>query len=1149
MDMTKHNDRKYQLILETGTIDADESYVINRLMSLSNLAGVDYQSVSDLVDIVCDNIADVNTPTMIDDVIVSIATEKTVESEDYCKIAMRIIMSRLHSHTHDDYLDTVECLNNYIGPDGKESPMFNDGFVAFVRQHRTTINNAFHYERDYDYDIFSYRTLEKSYLKRTKDGVIMERPQHLIMRVAISLHGHSGGIDRVLECYENMSCKYYTHATPTLFNAGTRIEQLSSCFLLTVDDDMENIGDIWKDCAMISKYGGGISVNVCNIRSNGAYIASTGGKSSGLRMLHVLNEVANYADQGGKRAGSIAVFIEPWHADVEYFLSLKTRTGAATEKSRDLFLGLSVNDIFMKRAENDEMWSLMCPYDCPDLRGKYGEEFEEIYLKYEREGNYVRQIRARELLLQIQKVMIETGVPYITFKDAINKKSNVINIGVVESLNLCVEVTLPSCSQYYSVCFTEDARVLTDRGEKKITQCHNINVYSHYDNDKDLRVSPHYEAASLIKNGVKMAFSLGTRGNRPVSVTADHPMLVLENGDYIWKTVRDLRLGDRIVTPHIDTLDNFKISRSEHDINAMAKGWMSSNKWSQTTSLDQYNDNYIFDDMQHRVDNVTDDLIQRVFNGPSETTKSKSVPHDIMHGAPVSQANYLSALYSLDGAVKMRKNRLSIHLATTSLNFAYDVQSMLVPFGIKSHVMTRGKNEPIYVVTCRDTTSVHRFQLYIGFRLSLSKTLHTEELVAKSVKRKCRRYAVIDKLNAVGYHNVYDLLVPVGHNYVVNGHVVHNCNLASISLPKFVENGTFNYHKLHEITRTVTRNLNNIIDINFYPVEKTKHYNKSNRPIGIGQQGLADVFALLQTSFDSEYARDVNRKIAETIYHAALTESCVIAKETKPYASFEGSPISQGKFQFDLWDLDYSKLSGMWDWESLRNNIMTYGVANCLTTTCMPTASTSQIMGNNECIEPYTENIYVRSTMAGEYYIVNRHLRRELVELGLWNREMIDLIKYTRGSIARIKSIPDDIKHRYRTVWEISQKSLIEMSADRGPFIDNSQSLNIFIAQPSYMKLNSCMFKGWKLGLKTGVYYLRSKPNNIACQFGIDELTKKYFDDNLLEPEPEPIKTTNKTTTNKTTTKHTKTSTPPAAVCRWRPSSARGDEPCSLCEG
>ena len=754
------NDEGEEEVLEYGMI---HEYV----ESICQKMGVPHLNVTKVTNDVYPKLKTYNTITEIEDQIVMTVSNMVTDHYDYSAVAMWILISNLHAQTHDDYTEVTKQLFNNTSKTGELASIVTQEFVDFVISHRVTINAALNYQRDYEMSVFGYRTLENAYLKRTTKGLIIERPQHLYMRVAIAIHRESRNIDRVIETYDFMSQGYFTHATPTLFNAGTLCQQMSSCFLLSVDDDMSSITKCWGNCAMISKFSGGIGLCLTNIRASGAYIKSTQGYSNGLKVTGVYDAICNYANQGGRRPGSNAVYIEPWHADVSYFIELKKNTGAETERTRNLFTALMVNDIFMERVRDDGIWSLMCPASCPNLLNKYGDEFSRAYTDYESKGLYVKQIKARDLWFRIMEVQIESGMPYIIYKDAANRKSNQKNIGVINCSNLCAEILQFSSAKEYGVC-----------------------------------------------------------------------------------------------------------------------------------------------------------------------------------------------------------------------------------------------------------------------------------------------------------------------------------NLASICLPKFVvktdEGVTYDYQKLYRVARIVTRNLNNVIDVNYYPVKAARRSNKKHRPIGIGPQGLADVFALFRTPFGSRLSRDLNKKIFETIYFGAMAESCLIAKETRAYRSFPGSPFSQGAFQFNLWGLADSDLSGMWDWAALRLDVIRYGVANSLTTCCMPTASTSQIMGNNECIEPYTENIYIRTTNAGEFFVINKHLMRELMEQGLWTEDVPDLIKYYKGSIASIPGIPDDIKQIYRTVWETPQKAIIKLAAERGPFIDQTQSMNIFIAKANYPTLNSCLFYAWRLGLKTGIYYLRTKTASDANQFGID---------------------------------------------------------------
>jgi ribonucleoside-diphosphate reductase alpha chain len=685
------------------------------------------------------------TTKAIDNLLAETASVLASEHPDYAKLAARIAVSSLHKETTTFY-QTMKMLykEGYI----------SDDFIQVVKQNGTVIESAIKYDRDFDFDYFGYKTLEKSYLLKI-NGKIVERPQHLFMRVAIGVCGSD--LDKVFELYDLMSQGYYTHATPTLFNAGTKRPQMSSCFLISMEDDsIDGIYNTLKECALISKHAGGIGLHVHNVRAQGSHIKGTNGTSNGIiPMLKVFNETARYVDQGGgKRKGSIAIYIEPWHADIEAFLDLKKNTGKEEFRARDLFLALWVPDLFMKRVEADQDWSLMCPNECPDLSDSVGDAFEKLYTKYEKEGKVRKTIKAREIMMRIMESLSETGVPYILFKDAANLKSNQQNIGVIKSSNLCTEI---------------------------------------------LEVST-----------------------------------------------------------------------------------------------------------------------------PEETAV---------------------------------------------------------------------------------------------------------------------------------------------------------CNLASICLPKFIveKKGKkyFDFDKLIEVVKVSTRNLNFVIDKNFYPTEKTKRSNMRHRPIGIGVQGLADVFYALGYAYDSQEAKELNKEIFEAMYFGACTSSMELAKEHGAYETFQGSPASQGKLQFDLWGVNPSE---KYDWNSLKEEIKQHGMRNSLLIAPMPTASTSQIFGNTEAFEPVTSNIYKRQTLAGEFIVVNKYLVRDLQKLNLWNGVIRDKIISENGSVQNIPEIPANVKEVYKTVWEMSQKVIIDLAADRGPFICQSQSMNLYFAKPNFGAMNSALFYGWKKGLKTGSYYTRSRP-------------------------------------------------------------------------
>ena len=709
------------------------------------------------------------TTSELDNLAAEIAATMTTTHPDYAKLAARISVSNLHKNTKKSFSETMEDLYNYINPrTGKKAPLLSDEVYKIIKKNADKLDSSIIYNRDFGYDFFGFKTLERSYLLKL-NGKIVERPQHMLMRVSIGIH--LDDIESALETYELMSKRYFTHATPTLFNSGTPKPQMSSCFLLTMkEDSIDGIYDTLKQTAKISQSAGGIGLSIHNVRATGSYIAGTNGTSNGIvPMLRVFNDTARYVDQGGgKRKGSFAIYVEPWHADIFDFLELKKNHGKEEMRARDLFYAMWTPDLFMKRVEEDSNWTLMCPNECPDLYNLHGDEFDELYQKYESEGRGRKTIKARELWEKILESQIETGTPYMLYKDSANRKSNQKNLGTIRSSNLCTEIL-------------------------------------------------------------------------------------------------------------------------------------------EYTSSDE----------------------------------------------------------------------------------------------------------------------------------------------------------------------------------------VAVCNLASIALPMFVKDGDFNHKALFDVTIRVTKNLNRVIDRNFYPVKEAENSNFRHRPVGLGVQGLADTFIMLRLPFTSDKAKELNQEIFETLYFAAVTASVDEAKKDGVYQTYKGSPISKGEFQHNLWGIKDEDLSGRWDWSGLRKKVKKHGVRNSLLVAPMPTASTSQILGNNECFEPYTSNIYTRRVLSGEFIVVNKHLLEDLVQLGLWNEEMKQELMRNNGSIQNIETIPENIKELYRTVWEMSMKDIIDMSRHRGYFIDQSQSLNLFMEGATMAKLTSMHFYGWKSGLKTGMYYLRTKSAVDAIKFTLDNKSKE----------------------------------------------------------
>ena len=739
--------------------------------------------LNDLVDAVkvtmrvIEGLYDGVTTSELDNLAAETAASMTISHPDYAQLAARIAISNLHKNTNKSFSETMKEMYFYVNPrTNQKAPLLSDEVYEAIQANAEYLNSHIIYNRDFNYDYFGFKTLERSYLLKI-NGKIVERPQHMLMRVAVGIH--LTDLESVIETYDLMSKKFFTHATPTLFNAGTPKPQMSSCFLLTMkDDSIDGIYDTLKQTAKISQSAGGIGLSIHNVRATGSYIRGTNGTSNGIvPMLRVFNDTARYVDQGGgKRKGSFAIYLETWHADIFEFLDLKKNTGKEEMRARDLFFAMWTSDLFMNRVQEDTYWTLMCPNECPGLCDVYGDEFETLYTSYETQGKGRKTIRARELWEKILESQIETGTPYMLYKDAANRKSNQKNLGTIRSSNLCTEIM--------------------------------------------------------------------------------------------------------------------------------------------------------------------------EYTSPDE---------------------------------------------------------------------------------------------------------------------------------------------------------IAVCNLASISLPMFVENGEFNHELLYQVTKRVTRNLNKVIDRNYYPVKEAENSNLRHRPVGLGVQGLADAFILLRMPFTSDEAKKLNQEIFETLYFAAVTSSMEEAKIDGPYSSYKGSPISEGEFQHNLWNIKDEELSGRWDWNALRKEVKKHGVRNSLLVAPMPTASTSQILGNNEAFEPYTSNIYTRRVLSGEFIVVNKHLLEDLVKQGLWTENLKQQLMRNNGSVQDL-DIPQDLKELYKTVWEMSMKDIIDMSRHRGYFIDQSQSLNLFMQDANYAKLTYMHFYAWQSGLKTGMYYLRTKAAVDAIKFTLNN--DKKAEPTAQVPEP-----------------------------------------------
>ena len=975
-------------------------------------------------------------------------------------------------------------------------------------------------ERDFDFGYFGLKTLEKSYLQR-HDGKLMETPQYMFMRVAIGIHGTN--IPAVLETYDKMSQGLFIHATPTLFNAGTPRPQMSSCFLIAnKDDSITGIYETLTECAQISKWAGGIGIHIHDVRANKSRIRGTNGQSDGIiPMLRVFNATARYVNQAGRRKGSIAVYLEPWHADIMEFLELRLNQGDDEARCRDLFSALWIPDLFMKRVEEGGNWSLFCPDKAKGLSNVYGQEFEDLYTKYEEEGLASATVPAGEVWKAILKSQTETGTPYMLYKDACNKKSNQKNLGVIKSSNLCV---------------APETKILTREGQQTISEL----------KDREVEVwnGDEFSKVTVKQTGTKQKLlTVKTSKGLSLRCTPYHKFWVVGQNEPI--EAQSLENGMKIIKHSLPVINNSgkelkyaythglfcadgttssdgepKRCNFKSKINGLCMrhqmcikdfeedGICQANSYTEQKWLDLYHEKInLLNHLEYDYASTNSSQNKMRLRLPKDIDEKYMVPNDY---SMKSKLEWLAGLLDGDGCVvKHQGGRgISIQLGSIHYDFLNEILLMLQTMGVNSRINHCHKPRMVDMPGGTfQTKDLWRLLIPSG-GIEILKTLglHTRRLKLHTEDKPNRQALHFEKIVAVEdlgeSADTFCFNEPLRHRGIFNGILTGNCteiieytdkdetsvcNLASIALPKYVDKATktFDYAKLHEITKIVTKNLNRVIDRNFYPVETARKSNMRHRPIGLGVQGLADVFILCGLPFDSEESRVMNAHIFETMYHAALEASSELAEVEGSYETFAGSPASQGILQPDMWEGE-TKFSGRYDWDAMRERVKTIGLRNSLLMAPMPTASTAQILGNNECFEPYTTNIYVRRTLAGEFVVVNRHLVDDLKRVGLWSKEMKDLMVKAGGSIQNIIDIPEDIKKLYKTVWEISQKAIIDMAADRGRFIDQSQSMNLFMESPTLSKLSSMHMYGWKSGLKTGMYYLRSKAKARPIQFSLE---------------------------------------------------------------
>lgn len=1025
--------------------------------------------------------------TELDELIAETSAVKAVDHPDYTTLASRIAVSALHKETSTFKNTVLKLYNNKDPKTGEKAPLVSEELYYIVMSNSHFFENIINKELDYSYDYFGFKTLCRSYLLRS-EGKIIETPQYMLMRVSIGIHG--ADYKNIEKTYNLLSGGYFTHATPTLFNAGTPRPQMSSCFLLDIkEDSIEGIYDTLKSCAKISQYAGGIGLAIHKIRATGSYIKGTSGTSNGIvPMLRVFNDTARYVDQGGgKRKGSFAIYMEPWHADIFDLLDLKKNHGKEEQRARDLFYGLWIPDLFMKRVESSGDWTLMCPNECPGLHEVYGEEFDALYEKYEAEGKGRKTIKAQELWFKILESQIETGTPYMLYKDAANKKSNQKNLGTIKSSNLCV---------------APETFLLTDKGNVKISELEGQDV--------TIWNGVEWSKTKVVKTGVNQdLLKVSLSDGKELDCTHYHKWYVQEGYNELSikeKRTFELEPGDRIVK-----LSTPLIERSDLEFtDAYTQGFFSGDgcSYKGKNHIDLYGEKILLAPFLKGefVGSYSEEQDRKRFNVSKTYTKFETP----INYNTASRVSWLEGLADADGTVCNNNGSQSVQICSVEFDFLKEIQLMLQELGVQSKVSIANKegyrSMPDGNGGYKDYLCKTSYRLLIG--ASGIKTLQSIGFSPKRLRLSSslpnRNSEHFVKVVSVSDFNrkddTYCVNEPIRHMAVFNGILTGNCteiieytdpneiavcNLASLALPKFVtKDGAFDFDKLYEVTYQATVNLNRVIDRNFYPTPETERSNMRHRPIGLGVQGLADAFILMRYAFDTEHARKLNRDIFETIYYAAMTASHDLAVKYGSYDTFEGSPASKGLLQFDLWGVEPSD---RYDWAELKRKIMHYGLRNSLLLAPMPTASTAQILGNNEAFEPYTSNLYTRRVLAGEFIMVNKHLINDLINLGLWNEGMKQKLMVNNGSVINIPEIPTDIKELYRTVWEIPQKAIIDMSADRGAFICQSQSLNIFMENANFGKLTSMHFYGWKKGLKTGMYYLRTKAATDAIKFTVQK--------------------------------------------------------------
>lgn len=1094
----RNEDEEMRVKKRNGTFEIISfDKILNRVKNLGKSANITSINYASLIMKVIDQLYDGIPTTKIDELTAEQCAALSTQHPDYITLASYIATSNNHKNTDVSFYNVMNKL--YENKDNQKcsSPLISETTMSAITKYKNELENMIMYERDFLIEYFGYKTLEYSYLLKI-NGQVVERPQHMWLRVSVGIHGDN--IEKIKETYDLMSQKYFTHATPTLFNSGTLRPQMSSCYLIAMEND--SLGGIFNtltDCAHISKWAGGIGLHIHNIRARGSLIRGTNGASTGIvPMLRVFNSTARYVDQGGRRNGSFAIYLEPWHADIREFLELKKNHGDEEVKARDLFYALWIPDLFMKKVKENEDWSLFCPNECPGLSDIYGDAFETLYHKYESEGREKCKLKARDLWFKILDSQMETGTPYLLYKDACNKKSNQQNIGTIKSSNLCV---------------SPETFILTDKGCFQISelegQC--VNVWN----------GEKWSNTTILKTGqAQKLITVHLSNGAQITCTPYHKFIIrkdyydnLSLKDATRIEASNLKKGMKLTKFNLQLLQG---NSSEDIIYPYTHGFFCGDGTYQKNpsgyigkklSLYSIKKNLI-PFLNIKSSSFKEDASGRInLMLPDELPEKYYVP---INSSLQCRLSWLAGLIDSDGAVCINGSNESLQIGSIHFEFLDRVRLMLLTLGICSKV-TLGQHERISLLPDgkggrKEYASKPLWRLLISssnlYVLKLlGFTCHRVKFTGILPQRNAEHFiSVVSVVDDGRIDDTYCFNEPENNAGVFNGVLTGNCteivqysddketavcNLASIALNKFVTaNKTFDYDLLHSVAKVVTYNLNQVIDVNYYPTEKTRTSNLRHRPIGIGVQGLSDTFMMMDLAFNSSEAKQINTNIFETIYHAALEMSVELSKVHGPYDSFNGSPASKGVLQFDMWNVDPG--NSRYNWTEMKELVIKYGIRNSLLVAPMPTASTSQILGNNEAFEPITSNIYTRRTLAGEFIVINKYLMRELIDMGLWTDALKNNIIANRGSVQHLTNLSENVRNKYKTVWEIPMKDLIDMSADRAVFICQSQSLNLWMEEPSYGPLTSMHFYAWSKGLKTGLYYLRRKPKHQAQQFTIE---------------------------------------------------------------